>query len=178
MGEIRKHPVYDIKVSSCGKHVWSLDRLDSIGRLWKGRKKKISLTGTKAGWRGQKYDNRYRSTNITHEGKSLRVKMAQLVADTFLPPRPMGYVLRHGPNGQFDDSVANLSYGTKKQDRADTRRDGTANRGAKNGRSKLTDSKALAIRASSETQRCLAKKYGVSRSTISYIKRKKSWSHI
>lgn len=162
--------MYDIELTSDGEHVRSLDRLGSDGRRLKGREKKINLMGAKAGTHGRKRDNLYRATSITHEGKPLRVKIATLVADTFLPPRPPGRVLRHGPNGKLDDSVGNLSYGTKSQDHQDMVRDGTAPRGEKHGRAKLTDVQWLEILDAKGTQQSIANRYGISRSYVSNIK--------
>lgn len=49
----------------------------------------------------------------------------QLVTAAFLGPRPDGLITLHGPGGQLDNSVANLSYGTHGQNIRDKRRDGT-----------------------------------------------------
>jgi hypothetical protein len=49
----------------------------------------------------------------------------QLVANAFLGPRPVGMEICHGPEGQFVNTVDNLSYGTSKQNSLDMRRDGT-----------------------------------------------------
>lgn len=175
--EIRKHPVFNYKFSSCGEHAWSLDRRDSLGRLWKGREKKIYLMGNKAGTHGRKSDNQYWATMITHEGKSRCMRMADLVAPTFLGPRPPGQVVRHGPGGKLDDSVENLSYGTKSQDHEDKVRDGTDNRGEKHWNCKLPDTKVREIFKARGTQQSIADKFGCSRSYVSMIKNGKSRKH-
>ena len=51
-------------------------------------------------------------------------------------------------------------------------------RGESHHRSKLTDQIVLEIRASQETNRQLAVKYGVSPSLIGCVRRRKIWSHI
>lgn len=49
----------------------------------------------------------------------------QLVATAFLGPCPDGQQVRHGSNGQWDNSVSNICYGTAKENSLDKRRDGT-----------------------------------------------------
>lgn len=49
----------------------------------------------------------------------------KLVAEAFLGRRPEGHEVRHGPAGLGDNSVDNLSYGTRQQNALDQRRDGT-----------------------------------------------------
>lgn len=48
-----------------------------------------------------------------------------LVASAFLGSCPEGQEIRHGPNGIDDNSVSNLSYGTRQQNALDQRRDHT-----------------------------------------------------
>lgn len=51
-------------------------------------------------------------------------------------------------------------------------------RGEAHGRAKLTAESVRAIRASGESGRVLAKRYGVSRSSIQNAKRRKTWPHV
>lgn len=43
---------------------------------------------------------------------------------------------------------------------------------------KLTDASVMAIRTSSETHAFLARRYGVGKKTISYVKNLKTWKHL
>jgi hypothetical protein len=96
----------------------------------------------------------------------------------------------HGPGGKADNSLANISWGSKaKNHGADRRRDGTIPRGERNGRAKLTEAQVTEIRAlyASEvggprfgrtwTHRSLAERFGVDRGTIEGIIRGKTWVH-
>jgi len=56
-------------------------------------------------------------------GKTTSVHI--LVAAAFLGPRSKGAEVRHGANGINDNSISNLSYGTRQQNALDQRRDGT-----------------------------------------------------
>lgn len=73
-----------------------------------------------------------------------------------------------------------LWLGDKAANRADCESKGRANhaKGTALGQSKLTDEAVLAIRASSEDNYTLAKRYGVSNVTISAARRGKTWKHV
>jgi len=51
----------------------------------------------------------------------------QLVAATWIGPVPDGQEVCHGSNGVVDNSVSNLSYGTRLKNQRDRYRDGTYN---------------------------------------------------
>jgi hypothetical protein len=51
-------------------------------------------------------------------------------------------------------------------------------RGELDGNAKLTEADVLAIRASSDSGPVLARRFGVSRTTISEIRLRKTWQHI
>lgn len=51
-------------------------------------------------------------------------------------------------------------------------------RGEQHPRAKLSEAAVRKIRESSDTQRCIAKKYGISQSNVSLIKRLKSWAQL
>lgn len=52
-------------------------------------------------------------------------KVHRLVASAFIGVCPNGQEVRHGPRGKSNNSVNNLSYGTRSQNQLDRRRDGT-----------------------------------------------------
>jgi transposase len=61
---------------------------------------------------------------------------------------------------------------------ADKIRDGTDSKGEKCNSAKLTEEQVKTIRASTKTQRALAKEYGVSQPVITRIINRKIWTHI
>ena len=73
-----------------------------------------------------------------------------------------------------------LKPGTRVENSADRKRDGTDDRGEKNTRAKLTNEKVLAIRANpqNKSQTELSKVFGVTQSVISSIVNRKCWAHI
>lgn len=61
---------------------------------------------------------------------------------------------------------------------ADKHLDGTYQIGERASNVILTEAQVLAIRDDDRTHRQIADEYGVSRSTVSMIKRRESWSHL
>lgn len=59
-------------------------------------------------------------------GRSMVKTVHTLVMTTFVGPRPLGHVVRHGPNGKLDSGLGNLSYGTYAENSADMVREGHA----------------------------------------------------
>lgn len=105
--------------------------------------------------------------------------VSHLVAEAFLGPRPTGLDVLHGPNGLKDNSVENLSYGTKSKNMGEDRvRDGTHNRGERCGNCKLKEEQVLRYKRNEEgwsTYRW-SKEFGVAYETLRCIKIGKSWS--
>ena len=71
-----------------------------------------------------------------------------------------------------------LRWDTRSGNHADKVIHGTDARGEKNARSKLTAGQVLEIRSSASSGNSLARKFGVSGSLISYIRRGKLWGHL
>ena len=105
----------------------------------------------------------------------------QLVLLAFVGPPPPGMQSRHGTGGNLDNRLANLCYGTSKENKADQVRDGVANRGERCGSAKLTAAIVLECRrryAAGETQTALAAEFGVSEPTISQLIHGVTWAHL
>lgn len=106
------------EVSSLGR-VRSLDRTFNNGR-WKTRSyKKGKLLTAHPNWYGHLH------VCLSKDGKSKTRCIHHLVADAFLGPKPTKHVVRHGPEGKTVNTIDNLSYGTRSEDRFDQYRDGT-----------------------------------------------------
>jgi len=114
----------------------------------------------------------YEVVALSRYGTETRYRVHNLVALVFIGPRPPGQEVRHGPNGRLDNSLANLCYGTRAENAKDRTRDGTLQRGERSPVAKLTNAEAAEIRhraASGELHRCLAREFGVSQSTVTYL---------
>lgn len=69
--------------------------------------------------------NGYAQCDPCKSGKHYRHPIHRLVAHTFIGRCPDGSEVCHGVGGRLDNSVENLSYGTKSQNKLDMYRDGT-----------------------------------------------------
>ena len=67
----------------------------------------------------------YQTVILHAEPEPKTCPVHRLVAIAFLGPCPSGHEVCHGPNGKLDNSVPNLSYGTRSQNQLDRYRDGT-----------------------------------------------------
>ncbi len=105
------------QVSNAGR-VRSVDR---VVRHWRGgpskRKGKILvLSPNKWG---------YLKVDLSSESVLWPKHIHQLVAEAWIGPCPKGKEVCHGKKGILDNSLSNLSYGTKSENGLDRRRDGT-----------------------------------------------------
>ncbi len=119
------------------------------------------------------------SVNLKLNGKPTIKLVHHLVAQVWLPPKPVGLIILHGPRGRKDNCPDNLSYGTHQQNAGpDRERDGTLIKGEQSCWAKLTEKDVIEIRKSTETCSALARKYGVSARTVSKAKTGKTWKHV
>jgi hypothetical protein len=114
----------------------------------------------------------------------VRYRVSVLVLTVFAGPRPPGQVARHLNDNSLDDRLSNLAWGTHAENVADAIRNGCRADpmvGEDNPRAKLTEADVLAIRgavANGAVQQQLAASYGVSKSLIHNIIKRKTWRHI
>lgn len=163
---ITDHPNYE--VSSLGR-VRSKERttIDKIGRI-KTFPSRILKQGDSGG---------YAFVNLSEGGESHSVKVHVLVAIAFLGLRPNGYDVCHKNGDKKDNNVNNLEYGTRSKNNLDNYK----NNGCATKNQKLTIDEVKEIKrqlAQGVSQRTLASKYGVCKSTISAIKSKKLYGWI
>lgn len=154
-------------------------RVKSVDRL------KKSKGGSQCVWRGrvltQFKRTRYWSVRLSRENKAVNCHVHHLVARAFLGEKPEGQIVLHGAGGSSDNSLANLSYGTHKQNSLDKHRDGTYLWGESTHCSKLTAAQVRQIRemaAAGALQQFLAQAFGVHQTAISAIIRRKTWAHL
>jgi hypothetical protein len=109
----------------------------------------------------------------------LRRHVHSLVLGAFAGTCPSGQEALHGSAGPLVAALSNLSWGTREQNMGPDRvRDGTDNRGERQGRAKLTWPAVAEIRrraAAGEPKMHLAKEFGVSASNIRSIVSGDTW---
>ena len=124
--------------------------------------------------------NGYRQVCVYAGGVGRRVLVHALVAAAFLGPRPAGAnEINHVSGDKADNSLSNLQYMTRAQNRQHAAAHGLCARGQRNGASSLTDVEVALIKARLRAgwpQVALAARCGVPRSLISRIARRESWA--
>jgi len=123
--------------------------------------------------------------SLWRDNKYKRFSTHVLVLEAFVGPRPEGMWGLHGKGGCLDNRVENLYWGTPSRNNfADKLRDGTYSpppgwgRGNKNKNAKATPEIVRAIRESDEILKVLASRYGLNISTVSEIRRRRTWAHL
>lgn len=101
------------EVSDLGR-VRSLDRIDAVGRLRRGRVIKA--------WPDLKG---YLRTQLSRSGKYKGVAVHRLVLEAFVGPPPEGQEALHGPAGVANNQLSNLRWGTHSENTYDSVNDGT-----------------------------------------------------
>ena len=106
----------------------------------------------------------------------------RLILEAFNGPAPEGKnIARHLNGNPADNRIENLAWGSVQDNSNDMIAHGNSTLGEKNSNAKLTEEIVLHIRKELEdgyTGLYLANKYHLSRSTISYIRNRKTWNHI
>lgn len=102
----------------------------------------------------------------------------RLVLLAFVGPCPEGEECRHKDGNHLNNNLGNLHWGTRTENMRDKTEHGTQLIGEKNHNAKLDEDAVREIRASKETIRELAKKYGVSSTAICFIRTHKTWGHV
>lgn len=91
---------------------------------------------------------------------------------------PDGKILRHQCDNPPCCNPQHLLTGTRLDNALDAVERGRTAKGTRSGLSKLTEEQVLEIRASSESQKNLADRYGVSATIVSLAQRGKTWKHV
>lgn len=121
----------------------------------------------------------YLGLTLRREGRSVRRTIHQLVVESFVGPRPVGFELvRHLNGDHTDNRVENLAYGTFRENSLDTIRHGNHRKSKSNA--KLTVLQVSEIRSLIQEggmrQSDIGLLYGVSNCAISRIKTGFTWS--
>jgi hypothetical protein len=91
---------------------------------------------------------------------------------------PTGLHVLHRCDNRLCVNPEHLFLGQQQDNMTDKVKKGRQNRGTSHGLHKLSDEDVFTIRSSSERGSRLAKRFGVSHSTICDIRARRSWAHI
>jgi hypothetical protein len=117
--------------------------------------------------------------NMTWRGFTKSVLVNRIVAWRFHPnPKNLPQV-NHIDGDKENNAKDNLEWATGSENEKHAHRTGLkSGRGSANSNAKLTVAQVHEIRAAADPAPELAKRYGVSRSTIVNIQRNKTWRHV
>lgn len=122
----------------------------------------------------------YVAVNIGSEkdGTRRRITLHTLVASVFLGDRPEGLDVMHRDGDRMNPRASNLMYGTKKENEKMKMGHGTDGRGERNPAAKLTQAEANKVKdllAQGVKGVIIADRFGITPTTVSYIKKGKTW---
>lgn len=125
----------------------------------------------------------YRMVSLRAAGrKRAWFKVHALVLRSFVGEPPLGHVCRHFPDpNRSNNSLANLSWGTKAANQADRIAHGTDDRGQKSPLAKLRDADVPEIHAAyraGESTSQIARRYGVHQGSIRRVLCGERYAHV
>lgn len=125
----------------------------------------------------------YQFVRLKFRGTKQQVirRVPRLVLETFVGTCPDGFQAMHGDGCIDNNSIANLSWGTPKDNAADRDAHGTTARGSKVGTAKIDESQAsriLKLRAEARSLQSIADEFGISKRQVGRIVHGESWRHV
>lgn len=123
----------------------------------------------------------YLHFGLSINGQIKTMKAHRLVCEAFHGPPPSPkHVAAHNDGSRDNNTATNVRWATAKENIADKRRHGTHVEGERHFRAKLTAAMVREIRSHRVRGSCNAdaKRFGVSRSTISQVRSGAVWGHV
>jgi NUMOD4 motif-containing protein/HNH endonuclease len=117
----------------------------------------------------------YLRVNLYRDAKLKQRGVHQLVLEAFVGPCPSGMESLHGDGVRDNNVESNLRWGTPAQNSADRDMQQRGPQGERNPKCKLTRADVQAIRADARVARLVAADFGVNHSTVSDIRRGRTW---
>jgi hypothetical protein len=104
------------------------------------------------------------------------IRVHTIVAETFHGPRPEGFECAHLDGNCRNNAAANLAWVPHVENNSHKRLHGTDQTGERHPRARLTSEQVVAIRASAEPSRVLARQFDVNQSQIVRIRNGSRWA--
>lgn len=140
------------------------------------------ILGVRGGWLKLFTNPRgYLCFNVVRVGVHVQLRVHVAVCEAFHGTRPDGYHVAHLNGDQKDNRATNLAWCTPEENEGHKRVHGTLRMGSRHPAAKLTEADVSEIRqalAGGIQGIELSRQYGVTRSVISQIKKRKTWRHV
>jgi hypothetical protein len=146
--------------------------VSNTGQVWSIKSKRYLSQCNRKG---------YLSVKLTHKNKGKSFSSHKLVAEAFLGKKPEGCIINHKDFNKQNNNASNLEFITQKENIRHAVRGGVHITGSRVAHSKLTDEKVLVIKeliAKGIPNTVIGKRFGVTKSAISDIKRGWTWKHL
>lgn len=120
-------------------------------------------------------------TTRAFQGKKRTLLVHRAVLLAFRGVPAPGMLARHLNGNCLDNRLENLCWGTPEENEADKEIHGTRRHGTSLYNCKLDDDKVREIRrrlADGESQRALAREFGIKQTTIRDVKERRTWAHV
>ena len=156
-------------------------RVGDDGSVWSRMNNRWGPSGR---WKKLKlwYQARYPAVYLGTEGsRRVREYVHFLVLSAFAGPRPITLMGLHSNDVRTDNRLANLSWGSRRRNVADSKRNGGWPIGQSRTQAKLSDSKVRRIRLLLEDQvprTTIARMFRVNPNAIRQIELGITWSHV
>lgn len=154
---------------------------EALGSVRSWRQHRLQPARTKPTVLGGGFSSRgYRMWMLRDSNNKPRsVYLHELVCTKYHGARPCGMEVCHNDGDRNNNAPSNLRWDTHKENCIDRIRHGTSRRGSDNGMAKLSEDQAVQVLECTHiTGVALAKMFGVSRSAVSLIRKKRQWKHL
>lgn len=119
-----------------------------------------------------------KNVSLTNNSTYRTIRVHRLVLLAFRGRGPKGHVCCHNNGDPSDNRLSNLRWDTPKANSADQLLHGTRPIGSQRPAAKLTEDQVRVIQHSTGTCSEVASRFGISRSTVSLIRRREIWRHV
>ena len=153
--------------------VSDMGRVRSLPRQTNGRWKRASVPGKVLA--PALTDRGYRFVGLCREGVVRPGRIHTLVLTAFRGPRTEMQVCRHLNGDKTDNRLANLVWGTQKENGEDQVRLGLSLRGSAGTNARLNAEQVQAIRKSTGAASITARKFGICRQHVLRLRKGESW---
>lgn len=151
-------------------------RAGADGSVW-SKRRSVEWRELKA----YKTGHGYLTMCLFSSGKRFRRDVHRIVLETFVGPRPAEQEARHIDGDRTNCALANLQWGSRKENWADRRVHGTDSIGKRHWKAKLCESHVRAIRQrakNGEPHKTIAADFHVTRMCITNVVLRRTWRHI